>query len=241
MRFHSVDRLLDGTASLAMIVAAGVLLWTVLSDREPEAVSGSGGLERLEVAEVVDSARPASVKGDSGARVAIMEFSDFECPFCGRHAREVYPRLVEEYVDTGKVQYVFRHFPLDSHPLAIKAAVSVECAARQGKYWEMHDLLFQANGAVTETALLRHAASLGLQPEDFATCLVDNATVDHVMEDRLQGRELGVTSTPTFFFAEVRDDGTFSVLAKLSGARPYSAFQSALDDLLSPTTVASVP
>ncbi len=135
-------------------------------------------------------------------------------------------------MDTGEVQYVFRHYPLDIHPLAVEAA---ECAAGQGMYWEMHDRLFAANAALTRSDLLNHAASLRLRPEDLESCLLTDAMLERVMEDRRAGGELGVTATPTFFFAEVRDDGKLSLLAKLSGAMPYSMFQSTLDELLSTT------
>ena len=233
MAFVSLDRLLDRTASVAVIVAAAVLVWAVLTNLGLATRPDSARFQKLEAPKSVESPRPTSVKGSSAARVALIEFSDFECPFCARHARQVYPRLVKEYVDTGKVQYVFRHYPLDSHPLAVQAAEAAECAAGQGKYWEMHDRLFGSNGALTESGILGHAASLRLRSDDFETCLLTNATLGRVMEDRQQGEELGVTGTPTFFFAGVHSDGSFSVLAKLSGAMPYSSFRDALDELLS--------
>lgn len=228
-----MDKILDRLASVAMIVASITLLWVLLGDGRSERASSSAGVE--EVDQVVDAPPPASVRGDAGARVAIIEFSDFECPFCGRYVRDVYPRLTEEYIDAGKVQYVFRHYPLDIHPLAFKAAEAVECAGREGMYWEMHDLLFEAGGALAEPDLLGYAASLDLQQEEFETCLKGGAMAERVMEDRRHGEALGVTGTPTFFFAEVLDDGKLGLLAKLSGARPYSTFQSALDELLSET------
>ena len=234
------DRLLDRTASVAVIVAVAVLLWVVFANPGSDTMPDSGRVEQLEVARVVDSPRAASVKGSAAARAAIIEFSDFECPFCARHARQVYPRLVEEYVDTGKVQYVFRHYPLDIHPIAVQAAEAAECAAGQGMYWEMHDRLFEANGALTEPDLLSHAASLHLRPEDFEDCLLTNVMLERVMQDRREGNALGVTATPTFFLAEIHDDGTLSLLAKLTGAMPYSTFQYALDELLSTTSAKAV-
>ena len=138
-------------------------------------------------------------------------------------------------MDTGEVQYVFRHYPLDIHPLAVKAAEAAECAADQGKYWEMHDRLFEADTALTHSDLLDHAASLQLRPEDFENCLQADVMLERVMEDRRAGNELGVNATPTFFFAEVRDDGKLSLLARLTGAMPYSTFQSTVDELLART------
>ena len=241
MSSSGLDRLLDRTASVALIAAAVVLLWTLLVNHGSDTAPDSVEVQQLEVARVVDSPRSSSVRGNSAARVAIIEFSDFECPFCARHARQVYPRLMEQYVDTGDVQYVFRHYPLDIHPLAVKAAEAAECAADQGKYWEMHDRLFAADAALTHSDLLDHAASLKLRSEDFENCLQADVMLERVMEDRRAGNELGVNATPTFFFAEVLDDGKLSLLARLSGAMPYSTFRSTVDELLSRTASRAGP
>jgi protein-disulfide isomerase len=105
--------------------------------------------------------RPA--KGASGARVILIEFSDFECPYCGRHFRQTLPRIDREYVQTGKVRYVFRHFPLESlHKEAFKAAEAALCAGDQQKFWEMHDRLFAHQDALATGKLPGHAAALGL-------------------------------------------------------------------------------
>lgn len=228
-----MDKFLDRLASVAMIVAAITLVW-VLLHRGSESTPDFAEVEGLD--QVVDSPPQTSVRGHPDARVAIIEFADFECQFCGRYAREVYPRLTEEYVDTGKVLYVFRHYPLDIHPFAFRAAEAVECAAGEGMHWEMHDLLFDAGGgALGESDLLRYAASLDLQQEDFENCLKGGAMTERVLDDLQHGEALGVVATPTFFFADVRDDGKLSLVAKLSGVRPYSTFQSMLDELLSRT------
>jgi len=232
MGIVNLDRLLERTASVAVIVAATVLLWAVLANRGSGTLRDSARLQELEMARVADSPRPTSVRGSSAARVALIEFADFECPFCARYARQVYPRLMEEYVDSGKVQYVFRHYPLEIHPRAVQAAEAAECAAGQGMYWEMHDRLFESNGALSESDILEHAASLRLAAEDFESCLLTNAMLGRVMEDRREGDELGVRGTPTFFFAEVQDDGRYRLLTKLSGAMPYSMFRDVLDELL---------
>ena len=226
------DRLLGRLSSVALIVAAVTLMWVLLGDRWSGPAPGSAGVEELDGTQVVDAPPPASVRGDSGARIAVIEFADFECPFCGRHARDTYQRLAEEYIDTGRVQYVFRHYPLDIHPRAFKAAEAVECAARDGMYWEMHDVLFEGGGGLAEPDLLGYAASLDLELEAFETCLKSGAMAGRVMEDRQHGEALGVVATPTFFFAEVHDDGKLRLLAKMRGARPYSVFRSTLDELL---------
>lgn len=227
-RSVGMDSILDRLASVAMIVAATTVLWVLLGGRGSEFVAGVE-----EIDGIVDVPPAVGVRGYADARLAIIEFSDFECPFCGRYARDTYPRLIEEYVDTGKIRYVFRHFPLDSHPLAFRAAEAAECAAREGMYWGMHDLLFAADGALAEVDLLGYAVTLGLQRRDFEMCLERNSMAERVLEDRQYGEALGVRATPTFFFAEVRDDGKLRLLAKLSGARPYTTFQTTLERLLS--------
>ena len=227
-----MDRILQRLALALLIAATFALLWTILVRPGPETAPVSAGVEELPMVQVVNRPRQSSVRGDPDSRVAIVEFSDFECPFCGRYSREIYPRLAEEYIETGRVQYVFRHYPLVIHPFAFKAAEATECAARAGMFWEMHDLLFEAAGALTEADLLRHADSLDLESVDFETCLKDGAMADRVLNDVRVGEALGVTGTPTFFFAEVRDDGKLRMLAKANGVKPYSAFKSKLDELI---------
>ena len=100
----------------------------------------------------------APVIGRADARLTIVEFSDFECPFCGRFNRDTFPQLKSEYIDTGKVRYVFRNFPLERiHPRAMKSAEAGACAHLQGKFWPMHDRLFANQQALTEPDLVAHA------------------------------------------------------------------------------------
>lgn len=227
-----MNRILQRLAFAALIVATFALLWAVLARPRPETASVSAGVEELHIGQVMDRPRQSTIRGDPDSRIAIVEFSDFECPFCGRYSREIYPRLAEEYIETGEVQYVFRHYPLVIHPFAFRAAEAAECAARAGMFWEMHDLLFEAAGALTEADLLRYAGSLSLESADFETCLRTGAMAERVVSDIRDGEALGVAGTPTFFFAEVHDDGKLSVLAKMNGMRPYSSFKSKLDELI---------
>ena len=105
----------------------------------------------------------APSRGKADARVTIVEFTDYQCPFCSRYVRETYPQLDKEYVQTGKVKYVLRDLPLEAiHPLAMKAAEAAHCAGEQGKYWEMHDRLFANQTELARTDLAKHAQALGL-------------------------------------------------------------------------------
>jgi protein-disulfide isomerase len=163
-----------------------------------------------------------AVKGDANAPVTIIEFSDFECPFCGKYVEETYPLIIKNYVDTGVVKYVFRDFPLSFHQNAQKAAEAAECAGEQNQYWEMHDILFANNDKLSVNDLKGYAVELGLDTEDFNTCLDSNKMAEEVKKDMADGVEYGVTGTPAFF-----------INGKLvSGAMPYESFEQEIEAAL---------
>ena len=163
-----------------------------------------------------------AVKGSLDAPVTIVEFSDFECPFCGKYIQETYPSIVSEYIDTGKVKYVFRDFPLSFHKNAQKAGEAAECAGEQGKYWEMHDILFENQDALDVETLKMYAVSLGLDTDKFNTCLDSGAMEEEVKADMADGQKYGVSGTPAFFI-----NGKM-----ISGAQPFEAFKKEIDAAL---------
>ncbi|MBD3318893.1 thioredoxin domain-containing protein [Candidatus Woesearchaeota archaeon] len=163
-----------------------------------------------------------AVKGDENAPVEIIEFSDYECPFCARWYTQTYIQLKENYIDTGKVKLVFRDFPLGFHANAQKAAEAAECAGEQGKYYEMHDLLFENGVSGGVTAFKQYAATLGLDTEAFNSCLDSGQMAAEVAADMAAGQAAGVSGTPSFFINGV----------KLVGAQPYEAFQQIIDQQL---------
>jgi protein-disulfide isomerase len=142
--------------------------------------------------------------GDENAPVTIVEFSDYQCPFCASHYREVWPLIKSDFVDTGRVRYVFKDFALTSiHPQAAKAHEAARCAGDQGAYWEMHDLLFDRQdewGGASDhvAALKRYAAELGLASPTFDECLDSDRWAAAVGADIAEGGSLGVQGTPTF-------------------------------------------
>ena len=160
-----------------------------------------------------------AVKGDVNALVTIVEFSDFECPFCGKYVLETYPQLIKEYVDTGKVKYVFRDFPLEFHLEAQKAAEAAECAGEQGKFWEMHDYLFENQDYLGVDYLKGYAKDLGLDTKDFNECLDSGAMAEEIENDLLDGQSYGVSGTPAFFI-----NGKL-----ISGAQPFSVFKQEIE------------
>jgi protein-disulfide isomerase len=172
-------------------------------------------------------------KGDRAAKVAVIEFSDFQCPFCGRYTKEILPQLDTEYVQTGKVKYVFRDFPLEFHKNAFKAAEAAQCAGAQGKFWEMHDRLFSSQTALAPEDLVGHAKAIGLQETEFQQCLDSGRFAAQIKKDIAEGGTVGVSGTPTFLVGLVQPgDGRVKVVKKLVGAKPYAEFKAAVDSLL---------
>lgn len=172
--------------------------------------------------------------GASDAQVAVVEFSDFECPYCGRHFASTLPRIVDDYVKTGKVLYVIRDFPIAQlHPHAQKAAEAGRCAADQGKFWPMHDMLFSNQEHLEAADLLSYAPLIGLDKNLFQRCLESGAHTQDVHQAIKYGVSLGVNATPTFFIGRVdKDGGAIRAATELAGAYPYSIFKQKLDELL---------
>lgn len=180
----------------------------------------------------------AAARGNANAKVVIIEFSDFQCPFCGRYTRETFNQLDREYVDTGKVRYVFRNFPLEKiHPNAFKAAEAAECARQDGKFWPLHDRLFLNQQALSDVELLNHAKAVGMDGPAFQKC-VTGPVAAKIRQDLEDGARAGVTGTPAFYLGTVQKDGKVHVLRRVSGAVPYANFKATIDSLLASSEVA---
>ncbi len=172
------------------------------------------------------------VKGNPNAPVTVVEYSDFQCPFCSRFFTQTLPQLEKNYIDTGKIKFVYKDLPLDSlHPNARSAHIAAECADEQGKFWEYHDALFEkqpqwSNIASSElqNTFTEFATDMGLQAESFESCMQSPSIADEVNKDTLEAASFGATGTPTFFIGTEKDG-----YIKLVGAQPYAAFQAAID------------
>jgi protein-disulfide isomerase len=164
-----------------------------------------------------------TVLGDEDAPVTMIEFTDYECTFCGRHYKNTFGQIKSEYIDTGKVKYVVRDYPLGFHQKAQKAAEATECADDQGKFWEMHEKLFEKTPALSVPELKTYAGELGLNQSDFDDCLDSGKYEDEVKKDQADGSASGITGTPGFY---VNDK-------KLSGAQPFASFKAIIDAELS--------
>ena len=176
------------------------------------------------------------IKGNPDAPITIVEFSDFQCPFCARFHESTLPLLEQNYISTGKVNFVYRDFPIQSiHPNAIPAALAAECADEQEKFWEMHDMIFESQKAwqdlqISQSANLfkQYVSEIGLDEDQFASCLDSGKYLEEIRNDLNDGRTYGVTGTPGFFVGNEKIGFT-----KLIGAQPFSSFQRVIDEQLS--------
>jgi len=172
------------------------------------------------------------VIGNPDAPITIIEFSDFQCPFCARFFTQTLPLIYEEYIDQGKVKLVFRDYPIQSiHPNAVPASVASECANEQGKFKEMHDILFgnQNEWSKQETVdalslFSQYATEIQLEQETFDSCLTSGKYIDEIQKDLVDGQNYGVSGTPGFF---VGNDQIGYV--QIKGAQPFDIFKKVID------------
>jgi len=195
--------------------------------------------------------------GDKDAPIVVIEFSDLQCPFCRSFWRDTLPLIKSEYIDTGKVKFVYRDFPLDFHPGAMPAAQATECAEEQGKFWEMHDKIFseqgkQGDGTISFGVddLEKWASEIGLNAGDFNSCLDSQKYAEEVKKDINDGRLAGLNGTPSFLIFEGENNimvDSALVSQKLAqreyiirfeegsvvvGAQPFSVFKAIIDEEL---------
>jgi len=176
--------------------------------------------------------------GPKNAKVVVIEFSDFQCPYCGASegthqgliqqfkARDpsweaAVPKILE-LAEAGKIKFVYRDFPLSGHQYAQKSAEASECADEQGKYWDYHKMLFENQDALTNDDLKGYASDLGLDTDKFNECLDTGMMADEVRKDFSEGTSYGVSGTPAFFIND----------QEISGAQPFSAFESIINSEL---------
>lgn len=166
---------------------------------------------------------PGPTKGRGDAPITLVEFSDFQCTFCRKFARETLPKIEAEYITTGKVRFVYRHL-IGLGPPPEQAAHGAECARQQGRFWAYHDLLFERAGplAFTGGRLKEYARELRLDEKAFDACLASGRHRDRVHQETVVARYLGATGTPTFLI-----HGQL-----LIGARPLETFKRVLDAML---------
>ncbi len=181
----------------------------------------------------------APFRGQADAPVTLVEFTDYQCPFCRRHFNTVLPQLLTEYVDTGKIKYVVKEFPIRSlHPGAPKASEAALCAGDQNQYWGMHDLIFQNPKKVAAQDLKQRAETLGLDAVAFAECLDGGSYTEKVQASIAEGSKAGVRGTPSFLLGatDPANPGKIKATKFIRGAQGYAAFKKAIDELLKPSS-----
>jgi len=168
--------------------------------------------------------------GRDDAPVTMVEFADYQCPFCRRFHTDAFVDLKKNYIDTGKVRFVSRDLPLDFHENAPRAAEAARCAGDQGKYWEMRDALITNATDLGADAVARYAQSLSLDMMAFRTCVISENHKTEIQKDLSDAGALQISGTPTFVLARTAKDRLNGV--RLVGAQPYSSFDAAIRQVL---------
>jgi len=175
------------------------------------------------------------VKGNKNAPLTIVEFSDFQCPFCGAFYSQTFPQIQKDYIDSGKVKLVYRDFPLENiHPNAMAASLAAQCANEQGKFWDYHNTLFSSqrnwatlNSINATNAFKQFAVDLKLDSNNFNSCIDSSKYQDKVNKNFQDGMTYRVSGTPTFFIGDDKNG-----YIQLVGAQPYSVFKQEIDQQL---------
>jgi protein-disulfide isomerase len=219
---------LDAVRAAARDGAATAIAQQPARPAAPAAVDAQPGAQAAQPGQVFNvSVRGANSVGAESAPVTIVEYSDFECGFCQRFYSSTLKELDEEFIKTGKVRFSYKHYPFLAAS-SLPKALAAECAAEQGKFWEMHSALFQgaiARGADEATIRTQGAslvASFGGDAAAFGACLDNPATRERVMADASEGQSVGVQGTPTFLV-----NGR-----PLVGAQPITAFRASIEQAL---------
>ena len=173
--------------------------------------------------------------GNPDAPITIIEFSDFQCPFCARFHIQTLPTIMEEYIEKGSVKLVFRDFPIQSiHPNAVPASVAAECANEQGKFKQMHDILFEKQNEWSNLETVyaielfnQYSEQINLEQGQFSSCLSTAKYVKEIQNDLDDGRTYGVTGTPGFFIGNQQIG-----FVELKGAQPFESFKNVIDKQL---------
>ena len=236
---------LEIIALILTIAVCGAMLYVILTGVSLRPVAARAA--RTATRPPADSVIPvdpapiagAQFEGDRQAKIAVIEYSDFQCPFCGRFARETLPQFEKEYVRAGKVLFVFRQFPLESiHANALRAAEAAQCAGDQGRFWELHTLLFADQKQLDAASVRDNARRAGVNVDQFDKCM-DSDIATRVRADAQTGKRLVVQGTPTFFVGTVQSNGMVKIVKRLSGAITFATFKEAVDSVSTPVVAST--
>lgn len=171
--------------------------------------------------------------GSDSAPVTVMEFADFQCPYCRKFHTGSFAELKKNYIDTGKVRFISRDLPLDFHDHAMTAALAARCAGEQNKYWELRDSLITNSKDLARESITKYAQAAGLEMSGFSACLDSEKYKSQIERDREEADKLGFSGTPSFVIGKITADKLDGF--KVVGALPYSAFDAKIHELLGVT------
>jgi protein-disulfide isomerase len=224
------NRVLIGLVALTLVMQGG-LLYKQYS--QPARSSGLKAAVRKAPEGSALDLGGLPIQGSPDARVVLVEFSDYECPFCSRHASSVANDLDQKFIASGKVRHAFMQNPLSNHANARPLAAAAICAGRQNLFWEMHRKLFSIK-ARTKEQIMTAANDLPLDTVQFSKCLENSADLNREIDEHIeQGRKLGVSGTPSFALGHVDGQGRMTVESIIAGAQPLSVFEATIAELLS--------
>ncbi len=171
------------------------------------------------------------VLGKNDAPLTMVEFTDYQCPFCGRFEASTFPEIKKNFIDTGKLRLILRDLPLsDMHPFALKAAQSVHCAGDQGKFWEMKELVFKNQAKLDVDSLAGYAKDLALNGDTFKSCMADGKHLKEIGDEAKYAQSLGINGTPTFILGRSAGDSVEGRV--IVGAQPFAVFEAAINETL---------
>jgi protein-disulfide isomerase len=225
---------LDAVATVTMILASLAVIWAVFASRKVTQSSATSPPRSAPTRAMPPTPVPLAdspILGRADAPLAIIEFSDYECPFCAQFHSKTFPLIRASHIDSGKALFALRHLPLERHRFALEAAKAAECAFRQGRFWPFHEELFRLPLALDPLSLRSKAAAVGVESAAFESCWTSDIQ-GRIERDIELAREIGVRSTPSFLIGAVLPDNTVQVLRHEAGAIPGAIFTRLLDETL---------
>lgn len=168
--------------------------------------------------------------GDPKAPITLVEFTDYQCPFCRKFYTNTFPEIKKQYIDTGKVRLILRDLPLGFHAKARPAAKAAHCAREQGKFWEMHDALFEGGGKLNRKDFVRYAETIGVDDSPFQECLESDRHKEDIDRDIADAGKASINGTPGFVLGKTTENEIEGSL--ISGAQPFTLFKRQIDSLL---------
>ena len=171
--------------------------------------------------------------GRDDAPITVVEFADYQCPFCRKFHSDTFAELKKNYIDTGKVRFVSRDLPLTFHPNASDAAIAARCAGEQHKFWEMRDLLLENSADLSPRALLKYGKRINLDMSAFSSCVKEKKYASDIQKDVAEAGKMGIGGTPSFVVGKTAKDQIRGV--RIAGAVAYSEFETAIKNQLNPS------